>query len=179
RAPCRATRSHLRARRESWWRVIRVRYTAWDGSQTVQLDPDRLFEKLAEALSLTDDVQRALEWMLRQGLELDGVRIMGLDEALEQLRKEMRQRFQKWNLDEALNEPQERLNDILRRERQALDEKLAPQDPTLARERRAMLDDLPESLSGAIERIAQQYRFTDESAERDFRELLEELDNIR
>ena len=160
--------------------MLKIRYTAWDGTQSVRLDPERLFEQLAESLSQTDDVQQALEWLLRQGLELDGVHVMGLDEALQMVREEIRSRQQQFNLENALDDPRRRLDDILARERERLETGL-PDDPdgSRAREKRAFLDDLPSSLASAIERLAQDYRFADPDAERAFRQLLEELDDIR
>ena len=47
--------------------MIEIRYTAWDGSQQLKLDADKVFEKLAEFLSYTDDVRQAMDWMTRQG----------------------------------------------------------------------------------------------------------------
>ena len=70
--------------------MLRVRYTAWDGTQQVRLSADKVFERLSEYLSFTDDVQQALDWLLHQGLEWEGMRVMGLDDFLEQLREEMR-----------------------------------------------------------------------------------------
>jgi uncharacterized protein with von Willebrand factor type A (vWA) domain len=160
--------------------VVKLRYTAWDGTQSVRLDPERVFEALADSLSQTDDVQQALEWLLRQGLEMDGVHVMGLDEALSMVRDEIRARQQRFNLERALDEPRRRLEEILARERETLDAGLeGDQGGALAREKRAFLDDLPRGLGAAIERLAQQYRFADAEAERAFRELLEELDDIR
>ena len=160
--------------------MLKLRYTAWDGSQSVRLDPDRIFEKLADVLSQTDDVRQALEWLLRQGFEMDGVEVLGLDEALSRVRDEIRSRQQQFRLDEALDDPRRRLDEILRRERETIAAGLPnDEDGTLARERRAFLDDLPAGLSAAIERLAQQYRFADPEAERAFRDLLEELDEIR
>jgi len=90
--------------------MLRVRYTAWDGTQEVRLEADRVFEKLSEYLSFTDDVQQALDWLLHQGLEWqDGIRIMGLDDFLEQLREEMRSRYRQVNLREAFAELREKL----------------------------------------------------------------------
>jgi uncharacterized protein with von Willebrand factor type A (vWA) domain len=156
------------------------RYTTWDGTQRVKLDPEQLFEKLAEALSYTDDVQQALDWLLRQGLDMDGVHVMGLDELLQQVREQMRERLDKFNLDEALDQPRSKLDDILAREREALDEmRQQGDDGALAREKQAFLDDLPPSLSEAIQRIAQQYSFVDAEAKRRFDELLSELNDIR
>jgi len=160
--------------------MLKVKYTAWDGTQRIKLDAEQLFEKLAEALSYTDDVQQALDWLLRQGLDLDGVRVMGLDELLAEVREQMRERLAKFNLDEALDEPRLRLVDILDREREALDELTrAGDEGALAREKRAFLDDLPDSPAEAIQRLAQQYQFVDPEAARLFKELLGELDDIR
>src|SRR5438552_17868304 len=76
-----------------------VRYTAWDGTQQVRLSADDVFEKLSEYLSFTDDVQQALDWLLHQGLEWQqGMRVMGLDDFLEQLREAMRSRYRDVNL---------------------------------------------------------------------------------
>src|SRR3989442_3988774 len=82
--------------------MLRVRYTAWDGTQEIRLEADRVFEKLAEYLSFTDDVQQALDWLLHQGPEWEqGVRGMGPDAFLEQLREAMRSRYREVNLREA------------------------------------------------------------------------------
>ena len=92
---CRAEGSFRRWRASAAWRwctstggyasigtVLRVRYTAWDGSQEVRLSADQVFERLSEYLSFTDDVQQAMDWLLHQGLEWQGVRVMGLDDFL-------------------------------------------------------------------------------------------------
>ncbi|MEO2167913.1 MAG: VWA domain-containing protein, partial [bacterium] len=71
-----------------------ARYISWDGSQTLQLDPETLFEELARGLSETDDTALALERMLREGVEVDELRIMGLDE-LRQLLAEARRELER------------------------------------------------------------------------------------
>lgn len=158
----------------------RVRYTVWDGTQQVRLDPEQIFEQLADALSYTDDVSQALQWLLRQGFELEGIPIVGLDELLESLRREMRSREERFNLERALDEPRQRLAEILERERRTLDDLVEEGDAgALAREKRAFLEDLPPRLSEAVERLAQSYRFENEEAERDFARFLEELEDLR
>src|SRR5436853_6168514 len=102
--------------------MLKLRYTAWDGTQEVRLAADRVFEKLAEYLSCTDDVQQALDWLLHQGLDWEGVRVMGLDELLEELRNAMRERMQDVHLRDAFAELRERLRDIVEQEGDALDE---------------------------------------------------------
>src|SRR5215471_15066127 len=125
--------------------MLRVRYTAWDGTQEVRLEADRVFEKLSEYLSFTDDVQQALDWLLHQGIEWeDGIRVMGLDDFLEQLREEMRSRYRQVNLREAFSELREKLESLLDQERDAIDRM---EDAEAAARKRELLDRLPSRLS--------------------------------
>jgi uncharacterized protein with von Willebrand factor type A (vWA) domain len=153
-----------------------VRYTAWDGTQEVRLQADQVFEKLSEYLSFTDDVQQALDWLLHQGLEWqDGIRIMGLDDFLEQLREEMRSRYREVNLREAFGELREKLGELLDAERDALDRL---DDRDAAARKRELLDRLPSRLSEALERLREQ-ALEDPEARQALEDLLEELDDIR
>ncbi|HJQ73406.1 MAG TPA: hypothetical protein VJ814_00870 [Gaiellaceae bacterium] len=155
--------------------MLRLRYTAWDGTQEVRLEADRVFEKLSEYLSFTDDVQQALDWLLHQGLEWeDGIRIMGLDDFLEQLREEMRSRYREVNLRDAFSELREKLQELLDREREALDRSA----DSAAAAKRERLDQLPSRLSELLERL-KDYPFEDDDARRAFEALLEDLDDIR
>lgn len=152
-----------------------TRYTRWDGTQRVRLGLDRVFEKLSEYLSFTDDLQQAMDWLMRQGMEWENTRVVGLDEVLEQLREEMRKRYREFNLDHALDEVREKLGEVVDLERSTLDE-LA--DRERARQKTEFLDQLPLRTSDAIERL-KGYSFEDADAERDFQNLLEELGNVR
>src|SRR5206468_6844568 len=107
--------------------MITIRYTHWDGTQRVRLNADRVFEKLSEYLSYTDDVQQALDWLLRQGAEWEGMQVMGLEDFLEQVRDELRQRYRQFNLNNALDEVRQRLDDLLDLERDTLAEQRAAQ----------------------------------------------------
>jgi uncharacterized protein with von Willebrand factor type A (vWA) domain len=153
--------------------MFRTRYTRWDGSQRISLTPSQVFEKLSDYLSFTDDLQQALDWLLRQGMEWEDSRVVGLDELLEQLREEMRKRYRQYNLDHAFDDVRQRLDDIVDLERSTLEER-----GEAGREKREFLDRLPPRLSQAIEQL-QHYGFEDSAAERDFQRLLEELGNIR
>ncbi len=152
----------------------RVRYTEWDGTQRVRLSAERVFESFAEYLSDTDDVQQALDWLLRRGLDLDGTRVVGLEELLDQVRAALREQYGEFNVENALAEIQRRLDDILERERDALARASTP--ATAAKQR--ILDTLPLRLSGAIERL-REYAFEDEEAKRLFDDLVDELEDIR
>jgi len=152
---------------------MRLRYTRWDGSQRVRLTGSQVFEKLSEYLSFTDDLQQAIDWLLRQGMEWEGMRVVGLDELLEQLREEMRKRYREFNLDHALDEIREKLGEIVDLERAQLD-----QMGERVRDKREFLDRLPLRSAQAIEKL-RQYQFEDADAEREFQNLIEELENIR
>src|SRR5690349_6935303 len=125
--------------------MVSVRYTQWDGTQTLSLDADKVFEKLAEYLSYTDDIRQAMDWMMRQGMDFDGAKVMGLEEFLEQLRQEMRQRYRDFNLRSALSEMEKRLEDILNRERQTLQSKRSQKPEIEEKERH--LQRMPRRLS--------------------------------
>src|SRR5437773_4374072 len=156
--------------------MLRVRYTVWDGTQEIRLEADRVFEKLSEYLSFTDDVQQALDWLLHQGLEWEeGVRVMGLDDFLEQLREAMRSRYREVNLREAFRELREKLEELLDLERDALDRAA---DPKAAARKRELLDHLSPRLSEAIEQL-RDHAFENDEARRALEDLLEELDDIR
>lgn len=156
--------------------MVTTRYTQWDGTQQLRLDADKVFEKLAEYLSYTDDVRQAMDWMMRQGMDFDGTKVMGLEEFLEQLRQEMRQRYRDFNLRNSLSELEQRLEDILQRERQTLSN-LRDSKPGME-EKERQLQHVPRRLSEALRKL-ESYEFEDEQARADFEELLNEYENVR
>ena len=156
--------------------MLTVRYTRWDGRQRVRLDPDEVFSKLGEYLSYTDDVRQALDWLLRQGADFSGTRVLGLDELLEQVRKQIRERHREHDISRALDEMRRKLDELLDLERDTLAERRGGRPELAAKEQ--FLDGLPPGLSDAIEKLTG-YEFEDDQAAIDFQNLLEELDNIR
>jgi len=155
--------------------MLRVRYTAWDGTQEVRLTADALFGKLSEYLSFTDDVQQALDWLLHQGFETEGQRILGLDDLLEQVREAMRARYRDIDLRSAFTELRERLEAALDVERDTLD---GLPDRERAARQRAWLDQLPARLSQALARLAD-YDFADTMARTEVEALREDLESIQ
>ena len=136
-----------------------------------------MFEKLAEYLSYTDDVRQAMDWMMRQGMDFDGVTVMGLEEFLEQLRQEMRQRYRDFNLKNALSEMEQRLEDILNRERGTL-ESLNGQKPGARGEAARAAADAAPALGGDAQ--ARKLRVRGRPGARPTStQLLEEYENIR
>jgi uncharacterized protein with von Willebrand factor type A (vWA) domain len=156
--------------------MLTVRYTAWDGSQRIRLHAEQVFDKLAEFLAYTDDVSQAFDWLLHQGLEWEpGMRVMGLDELLEQVREAMRRRYQDVTLRGAFAELRERLETVVDLEREALD---ADADAERARRRRAALESLPLRVSEAVERL-RDVALADPAARAALAALLEDLEDIR
>lgn len=147
---------------------MRLRYTDWDGTQDVRLDADRVFGKLAEYLSYTDDVEQALDWLLRQGAEFDGFEVVGLDELLERVRQEIRDKFSQVNIDRALDEPRRRLDELLDLERDASGAARSAELDAYSAER---------ALAEVLRRLAD-FDFVDDDARHEFETLAERLDDI-
>jgi uncharacterized protein with von Willebrand factor type A (vWA) domain len=156
------------------------RYSRWDGTQEeFTLDPDRALEALSDLMMEGMDAQQALEWMRQFGFELGGLdmRVMGIDELVQELRDQIRELQQQWDLSRSMDEMQERLDDILDREQQAV-------QSSHGHESARMNDFMSRrhaeggGVSEAVERFAD-YDFEDEDAGEDFRELLEELERMR
>lgn len=158
--------------------MVTIRYSAWDGTQRVQLSADQMFEKLAEQLSRTDDLQQAMDQLMRQGVgeENDERKLKGLDDLVRELREEMRKRFREFNLKDSLNDVQQRLDQILQQEKQTLSER-RQQKPGIE-EKENFLKNLPQRMSDQMERLTG-YDFEDADAQRAFDELMEEFNEIR
>lgn len=156
--------------------MLTIRYTQWDGSQGLRLDADRVFAKLAEHLSATDDVRQAADRLLREGAEFDGARVCGLEDFLDRLRRQMRRRRRDFNLKEALDEPERRLAEILKRERHVL-KSLRERKPGIEEKERELAR-MPGRLSEALRKL-ERYAFEDEQARTEFAALLAEYENIR
>lgn len=157
--------------------MITLRYTEWDGSQRVRLSADQLFEELAKQMSMTDDLQQAMDAMMRQGVEGEQDKLKGLDDLVRDLREEMRKRYRESNVRSALDEMQQKLNEILQQEQQTLQER-RPEKPDTAAEKEQFLKQLPQRLSDKMEKLAR-YEFEDAGAQQAFDELMQEFNDIR
>src|SRR5215475_3533287 len=156
--------------------MVSIRYSKWDGTQRVRLSADQVFEKLAEHLSNTDDVQQAMDMLMRQGMEGEEGKLKGLDDLVRELREEMRKRYREYNLRSSLDEIQQKLQDILKQEKQTLADR-RPQKPELT-EKENFLKHLPQRISDQMERLSH-YEFEDADAQQAFDELMQEFNNIR
>ena len=175
--------------------MLTFRYSQWDGSQQV-FDPDQddLMEALAEDLMEHGDINRALRDMMRRGMQMpDGQRLDGLRDMMERLRRQRQQQLQRHNMEHTMDDLKEKLQDILKTEREGMDRRVEEtqervgepgQDPMKdqllenlrkqVERNKETLDDLPESLGGAVREL-NEYEFMDPEAARKFQELMDEL----
>src|SRR5688572_14666855 len=102
--------------------VIRYRYTEWDGTQEIPpLDPDDVLNALTDDLMNFGDLQHALRNLMQRGMRNPmGDRTQGLRD----LRQQRRQNLDKFNLSSAFDDIQKRLEQILEKERQTLDDRM-------------------------------------------------------
>jgi phage shock protein A len=136
---------------------------------------DAMSELLMEGL----DVASALEWMRRNGFELAGLdmRVMGLEEMIDELREKIDDLYERYRMDEATESMRQRLDEVLDREQRARRESSGFES--------ARMNDFLErrhapskSLADAVEKF-RDFEFEDADAGRDFDELLEEVDRLR
>src|SRR5688500_16133075 len=109
--------------------VIRYRYTEWDGTQEIPpLDPDDILNALTDDLMNFGDLQHALRNLLQRGMrDPIGDRTQGLRDLLQQLRQQRRQTLDKFNLSSAFDDIEKRLEEILEKERQTLEDRSGKQ----------------------------------------------------
>ena len=176
--------------------MIGYRYSRWDGSQhPFDFDEDDILEALSEDIMNHGDVNRAMRNLLRSGMSGDqGQRITGLRELRERLRQMQQQKLQQYNLESAMDDIKERLQDVLDTERTGIDRRLseAREDLENAGDNRdtlqpAMdllesrsqqnlekLDELPDSPAGQMRELSE-YDFMDPKARQKFEELMDML----
>ena len=175
----------------------RYRYSQWDGTQQIfDIDASEVMDALSDDLLQQGDVMRALRELLRNGMpNRDGSQMPSLRRMMKQLKDRRRQQLQQSNLDSVVDDLKERLDNILRAERdgirQRLDDAAAqpePSDMAGKEQQRALnrllqqraqrnldrLDELPDSIGGRIQGLMD-YEFMDEEARRQFQELLDLL----
>ncbi|MDH3598582.1 MAG: VWA domain-containing protein [Candidatus Tectomicrobia bacterium] len=183
--------------------MIRYRYTIWDGSQEpFRPSPDDLLDGLTDHLLQDGDLHKALRDLMRRGMmDRQGNVMRGMQDVLNKVRATKEELLQQYNPDGVLSDLQRQLDDIVARERQALDEQLAAtrqrlehlsdDDPDaeqqraneeravremeeIVAERQQTLDHLPRDVGDTIRQL-QQYDFADSQAKADFEALVQSL----
>ena len=149
---------------------MRFRYSRWDGSQNVpDLDADDLLSAMSDDLLADNDPWRALRRLFQQGAKTrEGQRAPGLQDLLKQLRQRRQQTLERHDLGSALEDVKRKLDEVLQKEREGIEQQLAG---TAAEAKRGELDRLPADPAGRIREL-QNYEFVSPEARRLFDELL-------
>lgn len=165
------------------------RYSRWDGTQAIEpFTAKELMDHLADRVLDGRDLWSAMRDLLQRGARLPSGRQMpGLRDLLERLKERRQQQLQRYNLDSAMDDIKEKLDQIIQQERQTLERRLAEEDDggdgeqdfrkmleNLARKRLDQLDNLPPQAGGRIKEL-RDYDFMDPDARQQFQELLESL----
>jgi uncharacterized protein with von Willebrand factor type A (vWA) domain len=118
------------------------RYSGWDGSQDpFAVDADDLMDAMSDELMSHGDLQRALQNLMRRGMQgRMGSGFEGIRELAERLKQQSRERLERYNLASLIDELKERLQDILRMEREAL---AVPQASRIRRRRQKAVSRMP------------------------------------
>jgi len=171
---------------------MRIRYRRWDGTQQLgDLDADDLLGAMSDDLMADGDLWSALRRLLQQGMRNpEGAQMPGLQELLEQLKRQRQQQLDRYDLGTALEDIKKKLAEVEKTEREGIERRLneaaervakgeMPEDirrqlAEMAAQRRAALDQMPEDPAGQI-RDFQKYEFMDPDAHRQFWDLLRSL----
>ncbi len=102
------------------------RYSRWDGSQHISpFDAEELMENLADDLLADGDVRNALQRMLQRGFQRNnGGQTMGLQQLMERLRSRRQQQLDRYDLGGMLDQIKEKLEDVLKTEREGIQRRL-------------------------------------------------------
>ena len=159
------------------------RFAAWDGSQTLPLDPEQILQALADDLMEYGDLRWAMKNLMSRGMQMpQGGYMQGLRDMLKQLRDRKRERLEQFDLSSIFDDFKERLDEILGMEHERIDEWLNKEQDdfsgdvlkNIAERNREILEDLPDDVAGRVKEL-EKYEFLNPDAQRKFLELLNEL----
>ncbi|MBI2885798.1 MAG: VWA domain-containing protein, partial [Chloroflexi bacterium] len=107
--------------------TLRYRYSQWDDTQVQQLpDPEELLEALSEDFLHHGDLGRALRQLMQRGYSpSSGQRQQGIQDLLRRLRQQRQETLARHNLDSLHQGLKERVEDIVRQEREAIQSRLS------------------------------------------------------
>lgn len=164
----------------------RYAYSRWDGSQSgFDLHAMDLLAELTDELIHHGDPNSALRNLLQQGFEVDGNRVQGLREILEQLAREREERLENHNLGGVFEEIAQELKELVDDERSALDQLAADAQQSgderrgdltqnTVTEKHMQLDLLPSDLAGQVKGL-ENYDFQSAEAQQRFEDLMDRL----
>ncbi|MEE9252279.1 MAG: VWA domain-containing protein [Thermodesulfobacteriota bacterium] len=156
----------------------RYRYLLWDGAQQeFSLEASELFREFSDFLMEGWTPEEALDWIIKQGVNFQDLRIMGLDELRSEISKLRDSLYKTYDFNSALDEIREELEEIKDMELDTVSLQL-PTSSDDYQKREDILNNLPEQLSSAIEALSG-YDFMNEEAADRLRELLDKIEDIK
>jgi len=103
----------------------RYRYSIWDGTQEIaSIDAEDVMSALSDDVLSNGDLARALRNLMQRGLQGRMGQLKGLRDLLEQLRAQRQQTMDRYDLGSIVDEIQQRLDRIVRTERDTIESRL-------------------------------------------------------
>ncbi|RMF93825.1 MAG: VWA domain-containing protein [Candidatus Schekmanbacteria bacterium] len=160
----------------------KYRYSEWDGTQAkLDLDDDELFDKLSEFFLREGDMNAALQWLIMEYLKQNpNIKLMSINQYLDYLKNLKNEYFNQFNMDYALDDIEEKLNEIIDEELKETRKQLKDEpdaDRQLA-EKEFWLKNLPPKLSKKIEAL-KHHDFVSKKSKKEFDKLLRKLEDLR
>ncbi len=163
----------------------RSRYSAWDGSQQPDFNADEVMKALADDLIEYGDLRWAMKNLMSRGMQIpQGGYMQGLRDMIRQLKEQKKQQLERYNLDSIFEQFDERLNEIVKMERERIQEWKGKAEAAenfsdtllkdIAERNESQLDELPLDLPSKIKTL-EKFEFINPDAQKKFLELLAEL----
>ena len=156
--------------------MVHIRYSRWNARAGDSLDSESVFDQLNEYMNDTGDLQQAMRRLMQKGMKQGEKQSKGLEDLLAQVAREMRKLYDEYRLQSAMDEVQQQLDSVVDQEQETLQE--MDQAGKDVQEKKQFLNDLPGKTSEAIEKLTS-YRFENSQAEKEFQQLVMQLDQIR
>src|ERR1043166_9355782 len=156
--------------------MVHIRYSRWDSRARDFLDSDSVFDQLNDNMNDTGDLQQAMRRLMQKGIKQGEKQTKGLEDLLSQVAREMRKLYDEYRLQSAMDEMQEQLDNVVDQERETLEQ--MDQSGNDVQHKKQFLNDLPGKTSEAIEKLTS-YSFENANAEKDFQQLVMQLEQIR
>ncbi len=157
-------------------------YSEWDGTQAkLDLDDDELFDKLSEFFLQEGDINSALQWLIMEYLKQNpGIQLMSMNQYLDYLKNLKKEYFDRFNMDYALDDIKEEIDEILEEELRETEKQLkgSPDAKRKLAEKEFWLRNLPEKLSKKIDAL-KYHDFVSTKAKNQFDKLLTKLEDLR
>ncbi|NOX52369.1 MAG: VWA domain-containing protein [Gammaproteobacteria bacterium] len=161
------------------------RFSAWDGSQEPEFDPEAVMKALADDLIEYGDLTWAVRNLMSRGMQMPaGEYLAGLRDMIRQLQEQKQRQLKQFNLNSIFSDIRKRLDEIVRMERSRIEQwKDKPEHDNnfsdtllkdIAQRNDAILNNLPHDTASRIKHL-EKFEFINPEAQKKFIALLNEL----